>query len=128
MIREHAHRLQLGVVEQVRLVEDDDWGAAPLGVLGRERCGGLRDERGRVEARRLPERGHDVVEHAADPDGRVRQVGHHVSGAVQAGGRGAHCYRLSRADFAGDHAEGVLFDAPADPGDGFGVTVVAVQH
>jgi hypothetical protein len=37
VVGEHAHRLQLGVVEQVRLVEDDDRGAAPLGVLGGQR-------------------------------------------------------------------------------------------
>ena len=32
------------------------------------------------------------------------------------------------ADFAGDDAEGVLADAPADPGGGLGVGAVAVQH
>jgi hypothetical protein len=32
------------------------------------------------------------------------------------------------ADLTGDDAEGVLIDAPGDPGDGFTVPGVAVQH
>jgi hypothetical protein len=69
-----------------------------------------------------------VVQHAADSDGRVGQVDHHVPGGFQGCGRGPDGHGFARADFAGDHAEGVLVDAPSDPGDGFGVPVVAVQH
>jgi hypothetical protein len=58
----------LGVVEQVRLVEDHDRGAAPFGVLGSQRRRGLWDQRRGVEAGHLPECGHDVVQHAAHPD------------------------------------------------------------
>ena len=35
---------------------------------------------------------------------------------------------LAGADLAGDHADGVLVHAPGDPGDGFAVAGVAVQH
>ena len=45
-----------------------------------------------------------------------------------AGEGGADGDGLAGADFAGDHAEGAFGDAPADPGDGFGVGAVAVQH
>ena len=121
MVGQHADGFQLGVVEQVRLVDDHDRGAAAFGVFGGQGVGGLRDEGGGVEAGDLPERGHDVVEHAADPDGGVGQVDDHVPGGVQGGGRGADGDGLAGADLAGDHAEGVLLDAPGDPGDGFGV-------
>ena len=128
MVREHADGFQLGVVEQVRLVEEHDRGPAAFGVLGGQRRGGLRNQGCGVEAGHLPERGNDVVEHAADPDGGVGQVDHHVPGGVQRGRRCPHGHRLARTDLTGDHSEGVLVDAPADPRDGFGVPVVAVQH
>ena len=105
-----------------------------IGVRPRSACsaanavGGLRNQGCGVEAGHLPERGNDVVEHAADPDGGVGQVDHHVPGGVQRGRRGPHGDRLARTDLTGDHSEGVLVDAPADPRDGFGVPVVAVQH
>src|SRR5664279_5650450 len=35
---------------------------------------------------------------------------------------------VAGADFTGDDAEGGFADAPVDPGDGFGVPAVAVQH
>ena len=41
---------------------------------------------------------------------------------------GAQGHGFAGADFAGDDAEGVLADAPADPGGGLGVGAVAVQH
>jgi hypothetical protein len=47
---------------------------------------------------------------------------------VEGGGGGADGDGLAGADLAGDHPDGVLLDAPADPGDRFGVPVVAVQH
>ena len=74
------------------------------------------------------ERGHDGVVDAADADGGVAQVDEGVPGGVQAGEGGAQGHGLAGADFAGDHAEGVLADAPADPGGGLGVGGVAVQH
>ena len=54
-------------------VDDHDGGAAPLGVFGGQRVGGLRGEGGGVEAGDLTEGGDDVVQHAADPDGGVGQ-------------------------------------------------------
>jgi len=51
-----------------------------------------------------------------------------VPGGVQGRGRGSDGDGLAGADLAGDYPEGVLVDAPADPGDGFGVPAVAVQH
>ena len=47
---------------------------------------------------------------------------------VQAGKGGADRDGLAGADFAGDHADGTFVDAPLDPGDGFVVGGVAVQH
>jgi hypothetical protein len=62
------------------------------------------------------------------PTDGVGQVDDHVPGGVESGGGGPGRDGLARADLAGDHAEGVLVDAPADAGDRFGVPVVAVQH
>ena len=128
MVGEHADGFQLGVVEQVRFVEDHD-GVRPRSACSAASAAAACGTRVAVwKAGRLPERGDDVVEHAADPDGGVGQVDDHVPGGVQRGRRGAHGDGLAGTDLAGDHAEGVLVDAPADPGDGFGVAVVAVQH
>ena len=76
----------------------------------------------------MPERGDDVVQHAAHPDGGVGQVDDHVPGRVQGGGGGADGDGLAGADLAGDHAERVLVHAPGDPGDRLAVAGVAVQH
>ena len=43
MVGEQADGLELVVIEQVGLVDDDDGGAAALGVFGGERVGGLRE-------------------------------------------------------------------------------------
>ena len=51
-----------------------------------------------------------------------------MAGGVEAGEGGAQGHGFASADFAGDHAEGVLADAPADPGGCLGVGGVAVQH
>ena len=48
--------------------------------------------------------------------------------ASRAGQGGAQGHGLAGADFPGDHAEGVLADAPADPGGCLAVGGVAVQH
>src|SRR6266498_3784145 len=112
----------------MRFVEDHDRGAAAFGVFGGQRVGGLRGEGGGVEAGDLPEGGDDVVQHAADSDRGVGQVDGQVPGGVQGGGGGADGDGLAGADLAGDHAEGVLVDAPGDAGDRLGVSVVTVQH
>ena len=44
-------RLELGVVEQVGLVDDQDGGAAAFGLLDGERVDGLRDQGGVVDQR-----------------------------------------------------------------------------
>src|SRR5450755_143921 len=72
--------------------------------------------------------GDDGVVDAADADGGVAEVDEGVPGGVEAGEGGAQGHGLAGADFAGDHAEGVLADAPADPGGCLGVGGVAVQH
>ena len=46
----------------------------------------------------------------------------------QPGQRGADGDGLPGTDLTGDHPEGAFGDAPADPGDGFAVAGVAVQH
>ena len=74
------------------------------------------------------ERGDDGVVDAAHADGGVAQVDEGVAGGVEAGEGGAQGHGFAGADFAGDHAEGVLADAPADPGGCLGVGGVAVQH
>jgi hypothetical protein len=65
-VGEHAHRLELRGVEQVRLVDDEDDLAAPLGRFGGERVGGLRDQGGVVEAGWLAERGDDGAVDASE--------------------------------------------------------------
>ena len=107
--------------EQVRFVDDDDGGAAAFGLFRGEGVGGLGGEGGGVEAGDPAEGGDDVVQHPADPDGRVGQVDGDVPGGVQRGGRGADGDGFPGADLTGDDAEGVLVDAPGDPGDGFAV-------
>jgi hypothetical protein len=115
-------------VEQVRLVDDEDDQPAAFGVFGGERVSGLRDQRGLVEARNPAERGDDPVVDAAGADGRVAELDDGVSGGVECGQGGADGDGFAGADLTGDHAEGVLVDAPADPGDGLGVCGVPVQH
>ena len=97
-------------------------------MFGGERVGGLWDQGCGVEGGDLAEGGDDVVQHAADADGGVGQVDDDVAAGVEGCGGGADGDGLAGADLAGDHAEGVLVDAPADPGDGFGVSAGAVQH
>src|SRR5450755_2580069 len=72
--------------------------------------------------------GDDGVVDAADADGGVAEVDEGVAGGVEAGEGGAQGHGLAGADFPGDHAEGVLADAPADPGGCLGVRAVTVQH
>ena len=74
------------------------------------------------------EGGDDVVVDAADAGGGVADVDDGVPGGVQAGERGADRHGFPGADFAGDHAEGLLGDGPGDAGGGLGVGGVPVQH
>ena len=71
------------------------------------------------------ERGDDSVVDAADADGGVAQVDEGVAGGGEGSAQG---HGLAGADFPGDHAEGVLAGAPADPGGRLAVGGVAVQH
>ena len=128
VVGEHADAFELGVVEQVGFVDDEDGGAAAFGGFGGEGVGGLWDEGGHVGAGQAAEGGDDGVVDAAGADGGVAEVDDGVAGGVQGGEGGADGDGFAGADFAGDDAEGVFGDAPGDPGDGFGVAGVAVQH
>ena len=68
VVGEHADRLELGVVEQVGLVEDQDGGAAACVLFDRQRVDGLRDQGGVVGQRAVPEGGNDLVVDAPDSD------------------------------------------------------------
>jgi hypothetical protein len=70
-------------VEQVRLVEDQDDGAAALVFLRSEQLGGLRDQRGLVEAGNTAEGGDDPGVEAAAADCGVAQVDGGVPRAVE---------------------------------------------
>jgi hypothetical protein len=74
VVGQHPDRLELGMVEQMGFVDDDDRGAAAFDLLDRERVDGLRDQGGVVVQRSSAERGDDLVVDAADPDGGVGQV------------------------------------------------------
>src|SRR3954447_7283808 len=74
------------------------------------------------------QRGDDLVVDATDPDGGVGEVDDGVPGRVQPGQCGADRDGLPGADLAGDDPDPALGDAPADPGHGFAVAGVAVQH
>ena len=128
MVGEHPDRLQLGVLEQVRLVDHQDGCSAPLGLLDGQRAGGLRDQGGVMDQGLPAQRGDDLVVDAADPDGGVGEVDDGVPGRVQPGQRGADRDGLPGADLAGDDPDPALADAPADAGHGFAVAGVAVQH
>jgi hypothetical protein len=128
VIGEHADRLELGVVEQVGFVDDQDRCAAAFDLLDGQRVDGLRDQGGVVGQRALSEGGDDLVVDPADPDGRVGQVDDRVPRRVQGVQGGADGDGFPGADLAGDHPDAVLGDAPADPGDGLAVGGVAVQH
>ena len=128
VVGEHADGLQLGRFEHVRLVDRQDRDPAAFGVLAGEQVHGLGGEGGVVGFRDAAERGDDGVVDPADTDGGVAEVDEGVAGGVEAGEGGAQGDGFAGADFAGDHAEGVLADAPADPGGRLGVGAVAVQH
>lgn len=68
VVREHPDRFELGIVQQVGLVEDDHGGTSAFGVFGGQRISGLRGQGRGVERGDVSERGDDVVQHAAHPD------------------------------------------------------------
>jgi len=114
--------------EEVCFVDHDRDVPAAFVFLGGEQIGGLRDERGLVEARDGAECGDDAVVEATGADGGVAEVDDRAAGLVQLGEGGADGDGFAGTDLAGDHAEGAFGDAPADAGDGFGVCAVPVQH
>jgi hypothetical protein len=69
----------------MRLVDDQDRGAAPFCLLGGQRVRGLRDQGGVVDQRLPAQRGDDLVMDAADPDRRIRQIDDRVTRRVQSG-------------------------------------------
>ncbi|HZD15328.1 MAG TPA: hypothetical protein VE196_09430, partial [Pseudonocardiaceae bacterium] len=48
MVGQHADRFQLGVIEQVRFVQDQHGGPATFGLFGGQQVRGLRDQGGVV--------------------------------------------------------------------------------
>jgi hypothetical protein len=71
VVGEHADGFELGVVEEVCFVDDQDGDAAAFGVFGGQGVGGLWDEGGVVD-QGLPAQGQDdLVVDAADSDGGV---------------------------------------------------------
>jgi hypothetical protein len=103
----------------VCFVDQQHDGLAAFVVLGGQQLGGLGDQGRPVEAGDGPEGAHEVVVDASGADHGVGQVDDRVAGRVEAGGHGTGGDGLAGADFAGDHADGVLVDQPAQPGDGF---------
>ena len=120
--------LELVRGQQVRFVDGDDDIPSAFVFLGGEVVHGLGDQAGGVEPGDAAEAGDQRGVEAAGADGRVRQVDHGVAGRVEFGEGGAERDGFPGADFTGDHAERGFVDAPADPGDRFGVPGVAVQH
>jgi hypothetical protein len=128
VVGEHADGFELGGFEHVGFVDGQDRDSAAFGVLAGEQVHGLGGEGGVVGFGEAAERGDDGVVDPADADRGVAEVDEGVPGGVQGCEGGAQGHGLAGADFPGDHAEGVLADAPGDPGGCLGVGAVAVQH
>lgn len=111
--------LELVVGEQVGLVNDEDDLFAAFVVLGGEQFGGLADQGGPVEPGFGAEAGDEVVVDPAGADHGVGQVDDGVAGRIQRGDGCSGGDGLAGADLAGEHADGLLVDEPAQPGDGF---------
>ena len=127
-VGEQPQLFELVGSEQVGLVEHDHDVAAAFVFLGGEQFAGLRDQACFVEARGAPEGGDDPGVETARPDGGVGLVDDGGAAGIQAGQGGPDGDGLAGADLTGDDTEGPFGQAPADPGDGFGVGGVAVQH
>jgi hypothetical protein len=80
VVGEHPDRLELGVVEEVGLVDDQDRGAAAFGLFDGQCVGGLGDEGGVMDEGLPDEDGDDLGVDAADADGGVGQVDDGVPG------------------------------------------------
>ena len=102
---EETHLLQHRLGQQMRLVDNHEWGAALVGAqIGQGGADG--GHHTRLGERRLVAEGQQQVAVDADnPSGGIGQVDHQVAVGVQAGGKGAHRGGLAGADFAGDQAE-----------------------
>src|SRR3984957_734802 len=127
VVRHHPYRLQLAVVEQVRLVQDQHGGAPALGCLPGQDRPGLDGEGGGAVDGPAAEGGDHVGEDAADAGGGVADVDDRVGGGVEVGDGGADRDGLAGADLAGDHGDGLVGDGPGDAGGGLAAVVVAVQ-
>ncbi len=127
-VGEQPEFFELVDAEQVGFVEDEDDVAAAFVFFGGEQLAGLWDQAGLVEAGGAAEGGDDPGVEAARSDGGVAQVDDGGAAGVQAGQGGADGDGLAGPDLAGDDAEGAFGQAPADPGDGFAVGVMPVQH
>ena len=128
MVGQHPDGLELGVIEQVRLVEHEHGGAAAFDLFGGQGVGGLRDQGGVMGQRSPAQREHDLVVDATDPDGGVGQVDDAVAGRVERGDCRAHGHGFPGADLAGDHPDAPFGHAPADAGHGLTMAGVSVQH
>src|SRR5205823_5850388 len=89
LVGQHPDAFELGMIQKVGLVEDQDRGSASLGLFGGEGVGGLWDEGGHVYAGHAAEGGDDGVVDAAGADGRVAEVNDRVAGRVERGEGGA---------------------------------------
>lgn len=108
-------------------LNDEDDGLAAFVVFGGEEFGGLGDQGGPVELGDAAQRGDEVVVDAAGADHRVGQVDDGMAGVVKRGAGGAGGDGLAGTDFAGEHADGLLVNQPAEPGDGLFVTVACEE-
>ncbi len=94
-VGQHAQSLELGDVQEVSLVDDEDHVAALLGELDVQRAFDLGDEGGVVEPGRLAQGGGDRAVQAAGADHGIGQVDDAVAGGVQAVGGSTDGHRFS---------------------------------
>jgi hypothetical protein len=113
--------LELGRIQQVRLIHDDHDAAVPLVGFGGQQVGGLGHQLGLEVAGLVAERADDGDVEAAGAEGGVGDVDDLVAGRVEGRDGGADGHGLACADVPGDHSERGLDDAKADPGDRLGV-------
>ena len=112
----------------MRLIQDENGVAAAFVFLRGEQICGLRDEHRLLIPGGPSEREDDPGVEATGSDGGVAQVDDGGAAGIQASQEGADRDGLAGPDLTGDDAEGLLGQAPADPGDRFTVRVVPVQH
>lgn len=127
VVGEHADRVQLLVVEQVRFI-DHDGRRAPFVDLRGQRGGRLGGESGQVELGSPAQAGDDPVIEAAHADLGVGLVDHREPGRVERRDGTFEGDRFAGSDLAGDQADRPVVDAPGDAGGGFPVGMVLVGH